>query len=51
MMALARVFRAPVPRRAVESVLRRTTFILIPFSIVLIKYFPDYGVDYRPLVG
>jgi len=45
MMALV-VFSEPSPRRAIESVLRRTIFILVPFSIVLIKYFPDYGVDY-----
>jgi O-antigen ligase len=45
MMSLA-VFSESSPRRAVESVLRRTTFILIPFSLVLIKYFPEYGVDY-----
>ena len=45
MMALT-VLSEPSPRRAIESILRRTTFILIPFSLVLIKYFPDYGVDY-----
>lgn len=45
MMALA-VLSEPSPRRAIESILRRGTFILIPFSLVLIKYFPDYGVNY-----
>lgn len=34
------------PREAMLSVLRRTTYILIPFSILLIKYFPYYGVVY-----
>ncbi len=45
MMALA-VFSEPSPRLAIESILRRGTLILIPFSLVLIKYFPDYGVEY-----
>lgn len=34
------------PRQAMESVLRRASYILIPFSLVLIKYFPIYGVEY-----
>jgi exopolysaccharide production protein ExoQ len=34
------------PRRALESILKRSAYVLIPFSIVLIKYFPLYGVDY-----
>jgi exopolysaccharide production protein ExoQ len=34
------------PRQAVESVLRRTTYLLIPYSLLLIKYFPQYGVEY-----
>ncbi len=40
------VLSEPSPREALESILRRTTYILIPFSLVLIKYFPIYGVDY-----
>src|ERR1017187_2601672 len=28
------------PRQAVESLLRRSAYILIPFSLVLVKYFP-----------
>lgn len=34
------------PRRATLSILRRTAYILIPFSLLLIKYFPFYGVLY-----
>jgi O-antigen ligase len=34
------------PRQAVESILRRSAYILVPFSLLLIKYFPDYGVEY-----
>ena len=34
------------PRQALQSIFRRTLYILIPFSEVLIKYFPAYGVQY-----
>jgi O-antigen ligase len=34
------------PRQAMLSVLRRMIYILIPLSIVLIKYYPDLGVAY-----
>ena len=34
------------PRLAMQVILRRTVYILIPFSLLLIKYFPDYGVEY-----
>ena len=33
-------------REAMLSVLRRTIYILIPFSLLLIKYYPQYGVAY-----
>jgi exopolysaccharide production protein ExoQ len=35
------------PRQAMETLFRRTVYVLIPFSILLIKYFPAYGVGYR----
>jgi exopolysaccharide production protein ExoQ len=35
------------PRRAMEAIFRRLTYILIPVSLLLIKYFPDFGVQYR----
>jgi exopolysaccharide production protein ExoQ len=41
------VLTEPAPRQAMESLFRRTVFILIPFSILLIKYFPQYGIQYR----
>lgn len=50
LMALV-VFSELHPRQALESILRRTTYVLIPFSIVLIKYFPVYGVDYGTWSG
>ena len=34
------------PLDALEGVLRRTAFVLIPFSLLLIKYFPKLGVMY-----
>jgi len=34
------------PKQAIECVVKRTTYILIPLSLLLIKYFPEYGVDY-----
>lgn len=34
------------PLRALESVLRRCAYVLIPLSLTLIKYFPNLGVAY-----
>jgi O-antigen ligase len=34
------------PREALESLLRKTAYILIPYSVLLIKYYPALGVDY-----
>jgi len=40
------VHSEPSPRQAMESILRRTIYILIPFSLLLIRYFPVYGRIY-----
>jgi exopolysaccharide production protein ExoQ len=40
------VLTEPEPRQAMLSIFRRTIYILIPFSLLLIKYFPYYGVEY-----
>jgi exopolysaccharide production protein ExoQ len=40
------VLSEPSPSKAMESIFRRTAYILIPFSILLIKYFPEYGIEY-----
>lgn len=45
------VLSEPSPRLAIESMLRRTIYILIPFSVVLIKYFPYFGVDFTRWSG
>jgi exopolysaccharide production protein ExoQ len=34
------------PRQALESLLRRSAYVLISFSLVLIKYYPALGVVY-----
>lgn len=34
------------PKKALESIFRRTIYVLIPFSYMLIHYFPLYGRDY-----
>lgn len=39
------------PRQALESVLRRASYILIPFSLMLIKYYPALGVEYARWSG
>jgi len=36
---------------SLKIVLKRTSYILIPLSIVLIKYFPAYGRSYSPWTG
>lgn len=41
----------PNPRQAVECMLRRITYILIPFSLLLIKYYPHFGVEYAHWSG
>ena len=45
------VLSEPSPRRAMESIFKRMTYILIPLSPVLIKYFPEYGRLYTPWSG
>jgi O-antigen ligase len=39
------------PLKAMASVFRRTAYILIPFSVLLIKYFPDLGRQYNRWTG
>jgi exopolysaccharide production protein ExoQ len=45
------ILSEPSPQQAILSILRRTTYVLIPFSVLLIKYFPDYGVAYGRWTG
>ena len=39
------------PLKAMERLFRRTVYILIPFSLILIKYFPAYGREYNRWSG
>ena len=39
------------PLKALESVFRRCAYVLIPFSLLLIKYFPAFGVQYSSWEG
>ncbi len=39
------------PRQAIEAIIRRVAYVLIPFSIILIKYYPQYGVVYTTWTG
>ncbi len=40
-----------LPREALSTLLRRLGYLMIPLSVVLIKYFPDYGRQYDQWVG
>jgi len=40
-----------LPLEALSTLLRRLGYLLIPLSVVLIKYFPDYGRQYDQWVG
>jgi O-antigen ligase len=39
------------PRQALQSIFRRTIYLLIPVSLLLIKYYPDLGIYYNPYTG
>jgi O-antigen ligase len=39
------------PRQAFESIVRRTAYVLIPYSLLLIKYYQQLGVQYTPYSG
>lgn len=39
------------PLKALESILRRSAYVLIPFSLLLVKYFRHLGVQYHHVSG
>jgi O-antigen ligase len=41
----------PRPREAIETALRRLNYLLIPFSVLLVKYFLQYSRRYSPYSG
>src|SRR5438105_1626656 len=45
------VLTDPDPSAAVKRLLARSGFLLIPLSILLIKYYPDLGRTYSPWTG
>ncbi len=45
------VLSDPRPSEAVRTVLRRLCFLLIPLSIVLVKYYPEIGKSYSSWTG
>lgn len=45
------ILTEPDPLGSLCRVFRRASFVLIPLSIVLIKYFPAYGRSYSPWSG
>ncbi len=49
-MALV-VMSEGAPRKAIGSILRRATYILIPYSYLLIHYYPAMGRDYAHWSG
>lgn len=45
------VLSDPRPREAIRTLLRRLSFLLIPLSIVFIKYYPEIGRQYSEWSG
>jgi O-antigen ligase len=39
------------PIKTVESILRRTIFVTVPLSLVLVKYYPEFGVAFGRYSG
>lgn len=50
-MAVLVVLSDPRPVEAVRTVLRRTCYLLIPLSIVLVKYYPGLGKNFSDWGG
>jgi O-antigen ligase len=41
----------PEPVKAIETVFKRCAYILLPLSVLFIKYYPELGKDYDPWTG
>lgn len=44
-------FTDPRPLEALQTLLRRLSYLLIPLSLVLAKYYPGIGMGYNPWTG
>ena len=51
LMMAALIVSDRIPLQAFEAVFRRTAYILVPFSLLLIKYYPPLGVEYNRWSG
>jgi exopolysaccharide production protein ExoQ len=49
-MALV-ILTDPAPRAATELIMRRTAYVLIPLSLVLIRYYSSVGINYDLWTG
>lgn len=45
------ILSEPDPEKALSVVMRRSAYILLPISVLLIKYFPQYGRTYETWTG
>jgi exopolysaccharide production protein ExoQ len=45
------ILTEPDPAAALRTVLKRCAFILLPVSVLFIKYFPEYGRGFDPWTG
>jgi exopolysaccharide production protein ExoQ len=50
-LAAAAVMSESQPERSLETIFRRTAYVLLPLSMVLIKYFPHLGVEFGRWYG
>src|SRR5262249_30282229 len=41
----------PDPRQSLECLMRRSAYVLVPFSITLIKYYPEIGRGFSQWTG
>lgn len=41
----------PDPARALRTVMKRLAYLLLPLSVIFIKYFPQYGRGWDPFTG
>lgn len=45
------VFTEPNPKEALTRLIKRCAYVLLPVSILFIKYYPEWGRNFDPFVG